>query len=117
MATTVDTKQIIFSLIDVSKIYPPKRQVLKEIHLSFYFGAKIGLIGDNGSGKSTLLKIIAGLDSDHTGQLTRSGCGGMLKPGPNSRLRPSRRSSKRAWPRRRLSSTSTRRSPTPSSTA
>ena len=72
MATTVDTKQIIFSLIDVSKIYPPKRQVLKEIHLSFYFGAKIGLIGDNGSGKSTLLKIIAGLDSDHTGQLTRS---------------------------------------------
>ncbi|MBI3298362.1 MAG: energy-dependent translational throttle protein EttA [Elusimicrobia bacterium] len=72
MATTVDTKQIIFSLIDVSKIYPPKRQVLKEIHLSFYLGAKIGLIGDNGSGKSTLLKIIAGMDSDHTGQLTRS---------------------------------------------
>ncbi|MDE2290790.1 MAG: energy-dependent translational throttle protein EttA [Elusimicrobia bacterium] len=72
MATTVDTKQIIFSLIDVSKIYPPKRQVLKDIHLSFYLGAKIGLIGDNGSGKSTLLKIIAGLDEDHTGELTRS---------------------------------------------
>ena len=72
MATTVDTKQIIFSLVDVSKIYPPKRQVLKEIHLSFYFGAKIGLIGDNGSGKSTLLKIIAGMDSDHTGEITRS---------------------------------------------
>ncbi|MBI5596022.1 MAG: energy-dependent translational throttle protein EttA [Elusimicrobia bacterium] len=72
MATTVDTKQIIFSLIDISKIYPPKRQVLKDIHLSFYYGAKIGLIGDNGSGKSTLLKIIAGIDSDCKGEITRS---------------------------------------------
>jgi len=72
MATTVDTKQIIFSLIEVGRIYPPKRQVLKDINLSFYYGAKIGVIGDNGSGKSTLLKIIAGVDTDCTGEITRS---------------------------------------------
>ncbi|MFH2202800.1 MAG: energy-dependent translational throttle protein EttA [Elusimicrobiota bacterium] len=72
MASTVDTKKIIFSLIEVGKLYPPKREVLKEIYLSFYYGAKIGLIGDNGSGKSTLLKIIAGLDEDYSGEITRS---------------------------------------------
>jgi len=49
MATTVDTKQIIFSLIDVGRIVPPKRQVLKNISLSFYYGAKIGVIGENGA--------------------------------------------------------------------
>jgi len=72
MASTVDTKKIIFSLIDLGKTYPPKRQVLKNIHLSFYYGAKIGLIGDNGSGKSTLLKIIAGLDEEYSGEITKS---------------------------------------------
>jgi len=72
MATTVDTKQIIFSMVGVSKIYPPKKQVLKDIYLSFYYGAKIGVLGDNGSGKSSLLHIIAGLDKDIVGQVSFS---------------------------------------------
>src|SRR3989338_3026621 len=72
MATTVDTKQIIYSMIDVGRIHPPKKQVLKGIHISFYYGAKIGVLGDNGSGKSTLLRIMAGLDKDYTGQITIS---------------------------------------------
>ncbi|MCS6972163.1 MAG: energy-dependent translational throttle protein EttA [Leptospiraceae bacterium] len=55
-----DDKKVIFSMVGVSKVYPPHRQVLKDIHLSFFYGAKIGIIGLNGSGKSTLLKIIAG---------------------------------------------------------
>ncbi|MFI5346209.1 MAG: energy-dependent translational throttle protein EttA [Elusimicrobiota bacterium] len=71
MATT-DTKQIIYSLIDVGRIHPPKKQVLKGIYLSFYYGAKIGVLGDNGSGKSTLLRIMAGKDTDFTGQITQS---------------------------------------------
>jgi len=57
---------------DVSKIYPPNRQVLKNIYLSFFYGAKIGVIGLNGSGKSTLLKIIAGLDSNYQGEVVFS---------------------------------------------
>jgi ATP-binding cassette ChvD family protein len=69
---TVDTKQIIYSLIDVGRIHPPKKQVLKGIYLSFYYGAKIGVLGDNGSGKSTLLRIMAGKDTDYTGQITQS---------------------------------------------
>ncbi|MBI3554064.1 MAG: energy-dependent translational throttle protein EttA [Elusimicrobia bacterium] len=72
MASTVDTKQIIYSMIDVGRIHPPKKQVLKGIHISFYYGAKIGVLGDNGSGKSTLLRIMAGKDTDYTGQITQS---------------------------------------------
>ncbi len=72
MATTVDTKQIIYSMIDVGRIHPPKKQVLKGIYISFYYGAKIGVLGDNGSGKSTLLRIMAGKDTDYTGQITQS---------------------------------------------
>lgn len=72
MATTVDSKKIIYSLIDVGRIHPPKKQVLKGVHLSFYYGAKIGVLGDNGSGKSTLLRIMAGKDTQFTGQITRS---------------------------------------------
>jgi ATP-binding cassette ChvD family protein len=71
-SSTVDTKQIIYSLIDVGRIHPPKKQVLKGIYLSFYYGAKIGVLGDNGSGKSTLLRIMAGKDTEHTGQITQS---------------------------------------------
>ena len=56
----------------VSKIYPPQKQVLKNIYLSFFFGAKIGVIGLNGSGKSSLLKIIAGLDKSHQGEVVFS---------------------------------------------
>ncbi|WP_080904675.1 energy-dependent translational throttle protein EttA [Parabacteroides sp. Marseille-P3160] len=64
-----DDKKIIFSMVGVSKIYPPQKQVLKNIYLSFFYGAKIGIIGLNGSGKSTLLKIIAGLDKDYQGEV------------------------------------------------
>jgi sulfate-transporting ATPase len=63
-------KKIIFSMEGVSKIYPPNKQVLKNIWLSFFYGAKIGVLGLNGSGKSTLLKIIAGLDTDFQGKVT-----------------------------------------------
>ena len=53
-----DDKKIIFSMVGVSKTYPPQKQVLKNIYLSFYYGAKIGILGLNGSGKSTLGNII-----------------------------------------------------------
>lgn len=62
-------RQIIFSMVGVSKIHPPQKQVLKDIYLSFYYGAKIGIIGLNGSGKSSLLRIIAGMDKDYLGDL------------------------------------------------
>lgn len=64
-----DDKKIIFSMIGVSKTYPPQKQVLKNIYLSFYYGAKIGIIGLNGSGKSSLLKIIAGIDKQFQGEI------------------------------------------------
>ena len=64
--------KIIFSMNRVSKIYPPNKQVLKDIWLSFFYGAKIGIIGLNGSGKSTLLKIIAGLDKNYQGDVAFS---------------------------------------------
>lgn len=67
-----DDKKIIFSMVGVSKIFPPQKQVLKNIYLSFFYGAKIGIIGLNGSGKSTLLKIIAGLDKDFLGEVVFS---------------------------------------------
>lgn len=54
--------KIIFSMVGVTKTFPPHKTVLKNIYLSFFYGAKIGVIGLNGSGKSTLLKIIAGLE-------------------------------------------------------
>lgn len=59
-------------MVGVSKIYPPQKQVLKNIYLSFFYGAKIGIIGLNGSGKSTLLKIIAGLDKQYQGEVVFS---------------------------------------------
>ena len=65
-------KQIIFSLIGVGRVYPPKKQVLKDIYLSFFYGAKIGVLGLNGAGKSTLLRIIAGADKDYLGEVTFS---------------------------------------------
>ena len=64
-----DDKKVIFSMVGVSKIYPPQKQVLKDIYLSFFYGAKIGIIGLNGSGKSSLLKIIAGVDKDYQGEV------------------------------------------------
>ena len=67
-----DDKKIIFSMVGVSKIFPPQKQVLKNIYLSFFYGAKIGIIGLNGSGKSTLLKIIAGIDKNYQGEVVFS---------------------------------------------
>ena len=69
---STNDKQVIFSLIGVGRIHPPKKQVLKNIYLSFFYGAKIGILGLNGSGKSTLLKIIAGVDKDYVGEVTFS---------------------------------------------
>ena len=68
-----DTKEkIIFSMAGVSKIYPPQKQVLKNIYLSFFYGAKIGVLGLNGSGKSSLLRIIAGIDKSYIGEVVFS---------------------------------------------
>ena len=67
-----DDKKVIFSMVGVSKIIPPQRQILKNIYLSFFYGAKIGIIGLNGSGKSTLLKIIAGIDKSYQGNVVFS---------------------------------------------
>lgn len=67
-----DDKKIIFSMVGVGKIYPPNKQVLKDIYLSFYYGAKIGIIGLNGSGKSTLLRIIAGIEQSYIGNVVFS---------------------------------------------
>jgi len=65
-----EDKKIIFSMSGVSKIYPgAQKEVLKNIHLSFFYGAKIGILGLNGSGKSSLLKIIAGVDKNHRGDV------------------------------------------------
>ncbi|MDE6018058.1 MAG: energy-dependent translational throttle protein EttA [Muribaculaceae bacterium] len=67
-----DDKKIIFSMVGVSKVIPPQRQILKNIYLSFFYGAKIGIIGLNGSGKSTLMKIIAGIDKNFQGEVVFS---------------------------------------------
>ncbi|MFN5318555.1 MAG: ATP-binding cassette domain-containing protein, partial [Bacteroidia bacterium] len=67
-----DDKKVIFSMVKVSKTFPPQKQVLKDIYLSFFYGAKIGIIGLNGSGKSTLLKIIAGVEKSFDGEVVFS---------------------------------------------
>ncbi|MGM9805060.1 MAG: energy-dependent translational throttle protein EttA [Candidatus Aphodosoma sp.] len=67
-----DDKKIIFSMVNVSKSFTPQKQVLKNIYLSFFYGAKIGIIGLNGSGKSTLMKIIAGIDQPDQGEVVFS---------------------------------------------
>ncbi len=67
-----DDKKIIFSMVGVGKIVPPNKQILKDIYLSFYYGAKIGIIGLNGSGKSTLLNIISGKDTAFNGDVVFS---------------------------------------------
>ncbi|MDY0201033.1 MAG: energy-dependent translational throttle protein EttA [Bacteroidales bacterium] len=65
-------EKIIFSMVGVSKVFPPQKKVLNNIYLSFFYGAKIGIIGLNGSGKSTLLKIIAGIDKSFQGEVVFS---------------------------------------------
>ncbi len=68
----MSAEKIIFSMAGVNKIYPPKKQVLKNIYLSFFYGAKIGVLGLNGSGKSSLLKVIAGIDKEIQGEVVFS---------------------------------------------
>ncbi len=65
------SQKIIFSMVRVGKVYPPNKEVLRDITLGFYYGAKIGVLGLNGAGKSTLLKIIAGVDDDYHGEVVR----------------------------------------------
>ncbi len=67
-----DDKKIIFSMVGVSKVVPPQKKILNNIYLSFFYGAKIGIIGLNGSGKSTLMKIIAGIDKNFQGEVVSS---------------------------------------------
>src|SRR5580765_2033490 len=62
--------KVIFSMIRVGRTHKPNKQVLKDIHLSFFYGAKIGVLGLNGAGKSTLLRIIAGVDKDYSGEIS-----------------------------------------------
>jgi ATP-binding cassette ChvD family protein len=68
----MEQEKVIFSMNGVGKIYPPKKQILKNIYLSFFYGAKIGIIGLNGSGKSSLLRIIAGLEKEYLGEVVFS---------------------------------------------
>ncbi|MBD0254904.1 MAG: ATP-binding cassette domain-containing protein, partial [Cytophagales bacterium] len=68
----MSNETIIFSMAGVSKVYPPQKQVLKNIYLSFFYGAKIGVLGLNGSGKSTLLRIIAGIEKNYQGEVVFS---------------------------------------------
>ena len=67
-----DDKKVIFSMVGVTKSTPQGKQIIKNIHLSFFYGAKIGIIGLNGSGKSTVMKIIAGLDQTYQGDVVFS---------------------------------------------
>ncbi|WP_026955735.1 energy-dependent translational throttle protein EttA [Algoriphagus vanfongensis] len=68
----MSAEKIIFSMAGVSKVYPPQKKVLKDIYLSFFYGAKIGVLGLNGSGKSSLLRIIAGMDKEFLGEVVFS---------------------------------------------
>ena len=65
-------KQVIYSMMGVGRIHPPNNQVLRDISLGFYYGAKIGVLGLNGAGKSTLLRIMAGIDKDYIGEIAMS---------------------------------------------
>ncbi|MBO6762454.1 MAG: ATP-binding cassette domain-containing protein, partial [Roseivirga sp.] len=78
-------QKIIFSMAGVNKVYPPQKQVLKNIYLSFFYGAKIGVLGLNGAGKSSLLRIIAGVDKNYQGEVVFSPgySVGMLEQEPN----------------------------------
>ena len=80
----IETQQVIYSMVRVGRIHPPNRQVLRDISLGFFYGAKIGVLGLNGSGKSTLLRIMAGVDEDYLGEtmLTKGYTRGLLPQEP-----------------------------------
>src|ERR671926_1957214 len=63
------SERIIYSMVHVKRIYPPNKEVIRDISLSFFYGAKIGVLGLNGAGKSTLLRIMAGVDQDYRGEI------------------------------------------------
>ena len=79
-----ETQQVIYSMVRVGRIHPPNRQVLRDISLGFFYGAKIGVLGLNGSGKSTLLRIMAGVDEDYLGEtmLSKGYTRGLLSQEP-----------------------------------
>jgi ATP-binding cassette ChvD family protein len=79
-----DTQQVIYSMVRVKRIFPPNREVIRDISLGFYYGAKIGVLGLNGAGKSTLLRIMAGVDNDYLGetQLSKGYTRGLLEQEP-----------------------------------
>ena len=101
--------QVIYSMMRVGRIHPPNKQVLRDISLGFYYGAKIGVLGLNGAGKSTLLRIMAGVDKDYVGEIAMSKgyTVGLLEQEPQlDETKPSSRSSARpsspsstCWPR------------------
>ena len=68
----MNDQQVIFSMYRVGRLFPPNRQVLRDISLGFFYGAKIGVLGLNGAGKSTLLRIIAGVDQEYSGEISFS---------------------------------------------
>jgi ATP-binding cassette ChvD family protein len=68
----MNDQQVIFSMVGVSRVFPPNHQVIRDISLGFFYGAKIGVLGLNGSGKSTLLRIMAGVDDGYQGEVARS---------------------------------------------
>ena len=78
------TDQVIYSMVRVKRIFPPNREVIRDISLGFYYGAKIGVLGLNGAGKSTLLRIMAGVDNDYLGetQLSKGYTRGLLEQEP-----------------------------------
>ena len=86
-----ETQQVIYSMVRVGRVHPPNRQVLRDISLGFYYGAKIGVLGLNGSGKSTLLRIMAGVDEDYLGEtmLSKGYTRGLLAQEPE--LDPSKK--------------------------
>ncbi len=90
VSSVADSQQIIYSMVRVGRVYPPDRQVLRDISLGFFYGAKIGVLGLNGAGKSTLLGIMAGVDSDYIGevQLSEGYTVGLLEQEP--RLDPAK---------------------------
>jgi len=77
--------QVIYSMVRVGRIHPPNKQVLRDISLGFYYGAKIGVLGLNGAGKSTLLRILAGVDNDYVGEIaiSKGYTTGLLEQEPN----------------------------------
>src|SRR5512136_1907346 len=78
------TDQVIYSMVRVGKIYPPSKQVLRDISLGFFYGAKIGVLGLNGAGKSTLLRIMAGVEQEYIGEtmLSKGYTVGLLEQEP-----------------------------------